>query len=54
MQGIDECIADDLDENDVYKLDEDALYDNITETEDNKSPGKINKKQAKCYFYNFI
>ena len=49
MQGIDECIADDLDEDDVYKLVEDALYDNITETEDNnKTPGKINKKQAKA------
>ena len=47
MQGIDECIADDLDENDVYKLVEDALTDNIIENEDDKTPGKVTKIQAK-------
>ena len=48
MQGIDECIAEDLNEDDVYKLVEDALYDNITENEDIKTPGKVTKKQAKA------
>ena len=48
MQGFDDCFPEDLTEEDVYKLVQDALNDKIVDDEENKEPGTINTKQAKA------
>jgi hypothetical protein len=48
MQGFDDCFPEDLTEEDVYKLVQDALHDKIVDDEENKEPGTINTKQAKA------
>jgi len=48
MQGVDDCFPEDLTEEDVYKLVQDALNDKIVDDEDKKEPGTINTKQAKA------
>ena len=47
MDGIEELIPEDLTEDDIYQLVEDALGDNIVENEGEKIPGTITRKQAK-------
>ncbi len=47
MEGIEDLIPEDLTEDDIYQLVEDALSDNIVEDEENKVPGTITRKQAK-------
>jgi hypothetical protein len=47
MDGIEDLIPEDLTEEDIYQLVEDALGDNIVENEDNKIPGTVTRKQAK-------
>jgi len=48
MQGIEECIPEDLNEDEIYDLVEDALSNNIMKDGEKDSPGKITKKQAKA------
>ena len=47
MDGIEDLIPEDLTEEDIYQLVEDALGDNIVENEEDKIPGTITRKQAK-------
>lgn len=47
MEGLEELIPDDLTEDDIYQLVEDALNENIIEDEEKQTPGTIKKKQAK-------
>ena len=47
MDGVEELIPEDLTEDDIYQLVEDALGDNIVENEGEKVPGTITRKQAK-------
>lgn len=49
MKGVEESIPEDLNEDDLYQLVEDALYDKIVEDKDkDKEEGKITKKQVKA------
>ena len=47
MEGIEDLIPEDLTEDDLYQLVEDALSDNIIEDEENQVPGTITRKQVK-------
>ena len=47
MEGVEELIPEDLTEDDIYQLVEDALGDNIVENEGEKIPGTITRKQAR-------
>ena len=47
MDGIEDLIPEDLTEDDIYQLVEDALGDNIVEKESEKIPGTITRKQAR-------
>ena len=47
MDGVEDLIPEDLTEDDIYQLVEDALSENIVDSEDKKIPGTITRKQAK-------
>ena len=47
MDGIEDLFPEDLTEDDIYQLVEDALGENIVENEEDKIPGTITKLQAK-------
>jgi hypothetical protein len=47
MDGVEDLIPEDLTEDDIYQLVEDALNENIVDSEDKKIPGTITRKQAK-------
>lgn len=47
MDGIEDLFPEDLTEDDIYQLVEDALGDSIVENEEDKIPGTITKLQAK-------
>ena len=47
MKGVEESIPEDLNEEDVYQLVENALYDKLVDDKD-KTEGKLTKKQAKA------
>ena len=47
MDGVEELFTDDLTEDDIYQLVEDALGDSIVENDTDKIPGTITRKQAK-------
>ena len=47
MEGLEDIIPEELTEDDIYQLVEDALNDNIVEDEKKQVPGTITKKQAK-------
>ena len=48
MKGIEECFSEDLNEDEVYQLVEDALGDNITDDKKKQSPSTITTEQAKA------
>ena len=47
MDGIEDLFPEDLSEDDIYQLVEDALGESIVENEEDKIPGTITKLQAK-------
>ena len=47
MEGVEELIPEDLTEDDIYQLVQDALGENIVEKEEDKVPGTITRKQAR-------
>ena len=47
MDGVEELIPEDLTEDDIYQLVQDALGENIVEKEEDKVPGTITRKQAR-------
>ena len=47
MDGIEDLFPEDLTEDDIYQLVEDALGDSIVENDEDKIPGTITRKQAK-------
>ena len=47
MKGIEECIPENLNEDDIYQLVEDSLYGNKSE-DDSKDPNKLTKEQKKA------
>ena len=47
MEGVEELIPEDLTEDDIYQLVQDALSENIVEKEEDKVPGTITRKQAR-------
>ena len=47
MDGIEDLFPEDLTEDDIYQLVEDALGENIVDNEEDKIPGTITKLQAK-------
>ena len=47
MDGVEELIPEDLTEDDIYQLVQDALGENIVEKEEDKVPGTIMRKQAR-------
>ena len=47
MKGVEESIPEDLNEDDIYQLVANALYDKLVDDKD-KAEGKITKKQAKA------
>ena len=47
MEGVEELIPEDLTEDDIYQLVQDALGENIVEKEEDKAPGTITRKQAR-------
>lgn len=47
MDGIEDLFPEDLTEDDIYQLVEDALGESIVENEEDKIPGTITKLQAK-------
>jgi len=47
MDGIEDLFSDDLTEEDIYQLVEDALGDSIVENEENKVQGTITRTQAR-------
>lgn len=47
MDGVEELIPEDLTEDDIYQLVQDALGENIVEKEENRVPGTITRKQAR-------
>ena len=47
MDGIEDLFPDDLTEDDIYQLVEDALGDCIVEDDSEKIPGTVTRKQAK-------
>ena len=48
MQGIEECFSEDLNEDEVYELVEEALGENIIDDKNFQYPGSITSKQAKA------
>ena len=48
MKGIEEICPEDLNEDEIYQLVEDALGDDITDEKDKRSPTTITKEQAKA------
>ena len=47
MEGVEELIPEELTEDDIYQLVQDALGENIVEKEEDKVPGTITRKQAR-------
>ena len=47
MDGVEELIPEELTEDDIYQLVQDALGENIVEKEEDKVPGTITRKQAR-------
>ena len=47
MDGVEDLIPEDLTEEDIYQLVQDALGDNIVENEEERTSGTITRKQAK-------
>ena len=47
MDGVEDLIPEDLTEDDIYQLVQDALGENIVEKEEDKVPGTITRKQAR-------
>lgn len=47
MDGVEDLIPEDLTEEDIYQLVQDALGDNIVESDEEKTPDTITRKQAK-------
>ena len=47
MDGVEDLIPEELTEDDIYQLVQDALGENIVEKEEDKVPGTITRKQAR-------
>ena len=48
MKGIEECFSEDLNEDEIFEIVEDALGDHIVQNNDKQIPGTINTNQAKA------